>query len=107
MAHKKAAAIQIMFNQPQWNHVNFKQSITSAATVMGKIQYPRTQTDWKKEMLAPNSWALMVTIADPPQTVIKTAAKTKLAWLVGAFKLNNTANARQTNKGPLYQSNQY
>lgn len=44
----------------------------------------------------------MVTIADPPQTVIKTAAKTRLAWLVGALKLNNTANARQTNNGPLY-----
>jgi hypothetical protein len=53
--------------------------MTRAATVIGKMQYPRTQTDWKKEMFPPRSWALTVTTADPNQTVIKTEAKTKLA----------------------------
>ena len=38
---------------------------TPATTVRGKTQYPSTQTDWKKDIVPPSNWALMVTIAAP------------------------------------------
>ena len=34
----------------------------------GKIEYPKTQTDWKKLMRPPRSCAFKVTIAAPAQT---------------------------------------
>ena len=72
-----------------------------AATVMGKTQYPITQTDWKKLMVPPSNCAFIVTIADPAQTRTKTEANTKAAWFVGARKERMIERTKQTIKGPL------
>lgn len=75
-------------------------STTTAAMVIGKTQYPNTQTDWKKEIVPPKSCAFTVTTADPNHTAQKTAAKTRLACPAGALNDSKTANAKQTINGP-------
>ena len=37
----------------------------------GKIEYPKTQTLWKKLMRPPNNWAFKVTMAAPAQTWVE------------------------------------
>ena len=49
---------------------------TIADNVKGNTQYPRIQTDWKNEIVPPNSCALIVTAAAPAHTMTNTAANT-------------------------------
>ena len=75
---------------------------TMDAITNGNIQYPNTQTLWKKELfklfveliikivkthsLPPKSLVLRVTTAAPHHTMTKIPAKTADAWLSGAVK---------------------
>jgi hypothetical protein len=71
-----------------------------AERVIGKTQYPKIQTLWKKEIEPPNSCALTVTIAAPHHTITNTAANTKEDELAGAVKLRVDERSKQTNNGP-------
>ena len=100
--HKKATtktASSIMVENPPKGSI-LNKSTAKAARVIGKTQYPNTQTDWKKEMVPPKSCALIVTTADPNQTAQKTAANTSEACPTGALKDNKTAKPKHTIKGP-------
>ena len=50
----------------------------------GKTQYPNTQTDWKKLIVPPRSFAFSVTTAEPIHMEQNTYANTPDAWLAGA-----------------------
>lgn len=52
-------------------------------------------------MVPPSNCALIVTAADPAQTSMKTEAKTRAAWFVGALKERITDSTKQTINGPL------
>ena len=66
----------------------------------GKTQYPSTQTDWKKEIFPPSSFAFNVTTNAPHQIMTNTAANTSEVWSAGAFKLSTTDSMRQSSSGP-------
>lgn len=50
----------------------FRIYTATAAKTMGKMQYPSTQTHWKKEMCPPSSLVLIVTMKAPPHINRKT-----------------------------------
>merc|ERR1712164_190893 len=67
---------------------------------MGKMQYPKTHTLWKKDRLPPSRRAFTVTTADPNHTMTNTAANTKAFWSSGAFMLNTIERKRHNTRGP-------
>ncbi len=70
MAQKKQAMtrISLKIGLPQMStHIE--------AILSGQMQYPSTQTDWKKDTLPPRSTALTVTMPAPHHTITNTAAK--------------------------------
>lgn len=74
--HKKPKANQSKSNQTVPNHVYLSNAIMSADTVNGKAQYPKTQSDWKIEIVAPSNCALMVTTREPIHMTINTVVNT-------------------------------
>ena len=69
-------------------------------SVSGKTQYPRIQTDWKKEMDPPSNCAFSVTAAAPTHTMTNTVANTSEAASPGAERLSVVERSRHTNRGP-------
>ena len=79
MAHKKPNPRIMVSSHTKLTGVNRRTPTMRAATVMGKTQYPSTQTDWKKLIVPPSNCALIVTMADPTETRTKTEANTRAA----------------------------
>jgi len=44
----------------------------TAASTMGKMQYPSTHTHWKNEIFPPSNLVFIVTTKDPPHMIRKT-----------------------------------
>ena len=66
----------------------------------GNMQYPKTQTLWKKEILPPKSWALRVTMPEPIQKMKNTLAKMTISCEGGADRLSIMLSWRHNSKGP-------
>ncbi len=79
VAQTKPTMQIIKFSGKKFTCSNRNNPMIKAATVIGKTQYPMTQSDWKKEMVPPSSWAFKVMTDEPNQTATNTAANTKLA----------------------------
>lgn len=54
------------FNMKIVTPISFKKYTKIAAKTIGKIQYPRTHTHWKKEIFPPSNLVLIVTTKAPP-----------------------------------------
>jgi hypothetical protein len=66
VAQTRAAAATISFSTSTANPKIFRMAMRTAAKTMGKMQYPKTHTHWKKLILPPSNLVLMVTTKLPP-----------------------------------------
>ena len=55
--------------------IDFSKTITSAAILIGKIQYPNAHTHWKNEICPPSSFEFNVTMKAPPHIITKIMPK--------------------------------
>ena len=67
-----AAAAISNFSRKSVMPIFFKKKTTTAASTMGKMQYPSTHTHWKKEIFPPSNLVFTVTTNDPPHIIRKT-----------------------------------
>ena len=67
----RATAAIANFNKKNVIPIFLRIYAAKAASTIGKMQYPRTQTHWKKDIFPPSSFVLMVTMKDPPHITKK------------------------------------
>lgn len=73
--HTRAIPVITSFSTRKSALMDFSNTITKAAMLMGKMQYPRAHTHWKKEMWPPSSLELRVTMNAPPHMITKMIPK--------------------------------
>ena len=67
-----AAAAISNFSRKSVMPICFKKNTMTAASTMGKMQYPSTHTHWKNEIFPPSNLVFIVTTKDPPHMIRKT-----------------------------------
>lgn len=78
----------------------FSTYAANAASTMGKMQYPNTQTHWKKEICPPRSLVLMVTTNDPPHMIKNSTPKDLPLSYESIPRLRMLHNERSTKRAP-------
>ena len=100
MAQINPTDTQTRFKNIILKYVQLRNSMTNADMVNGNTQYPNTHTDWKNDIVLPNSCAFNVTMNDPNHIITNTAANTLAASFACAFIDSIIDNDRHINNGP-------